>query len=245
MKIAICDNEQETLHLLFDMIQKYLREHMLEAAVDCFSSSEALLKQVSSTTYTLVLLDIYMDEAEINGIQAARCIREQNSECEIIFITVSTAHALDGYSVKAADYLVKPVSYQDLDAALTRCFRHMNNAARFIEIRSGASHIKLPLNRILWAEVYAHNTIIHTLDGEIKTRMSLDELENLLNDSAFCRISRSYLIHFSKVSQLEDDRFHMADGTILPLPINRQYQKTIRQLYKNYLFYNTQTGGHF
>ena len=47
---------------------------------------------------------------ELNGIQLAKIIRSKDKDCNIIFITSSEEFLIDGYSVFAVGYFLKPIN---------------------------------------------------------------------------------------------------------------------------------------
>ena len=50
---------------------------------------------------------------EMNGMDAAKKIREMNIDSEIIFITGNIEFVRDGYKVNAYRYLLKPVEIEE------------------------------------------------------------------------------------------------------------------------------------
>lgn len=55
----------------------------------------------------MLFLDIRMPQ--IDGIEVTKKIRERNPDVTIIFLTSILDRVIDGYRVKAANYLKKPV----------------------------------------------------------------------------------------------------------------------------------------
>jgi two-component SAPR family response regulator len=66
-----------------------------------------------------------IDMQFLNGIETARRIRRFDDRVQIVFITRMVSHALEGYEVQAADYLIKPVSYELFRVKMDRIFRKM------------------------------------------------------------------------------------------------------------------------
>ena len=57
------------------------------------------------------------------GIDVAKKIRQKDSRVMIIFITMLTQYAIEGYSVGAFDYVLKPLRYDEFAAKLDRACR--------------------------------------------------------------------------------------------------------------------------
>ncbi|MBR3516296.1 MAG: response regulator, partial [Lachnospiraceae bacterium] len=81
MRIAICDDEKIFLDSLEEKIYGILSK--LDCEVIPFFSAEALLS--SSMDYDLIFLDIEM--GELDGMGAAKKIRETDFETPIVFLT--------------------------------------------------------------------------------------------------------------------------------------------------------------
>ena len=118
--IAVCDDNQEEAHLIGRMTQEIMAQRKIEAQVDLFFDPESLLDKLQQTQiqYDLFLLDILMEER--NGIQLAQAFRQRGYRGKLIYITASRDYAIDGYKVKADDYLLKPVEKDTLDQAIGR-----------------------------------------------------------------------------------------------------------------------------
>ena len=72
--------------------------------------------QITLPSLTCSFLDIEM--TAIDGMEAARRIREQNQTIQLVFVTGYADYVFDGYSVGALDYLMKPVQPERFDRFL-------------------------------------------------------------------------------------------------------------------------------
>ena len=57
-----------------------------------------------------------------NGVEVAKELREFDSDCLLIFTTTSVDHALDGFKVRAMQYLVKPYEEAELTKLLMKFY---------------------------------------------------------------------------------------------------------------------------
>ena len=106
MQIAICDDTEQDIARIKEVIEKYAADRNLEWKIDTFYTAEDLLDE--KEIYDIYILDIYMNK--LTGMEAARQIRNRaGNRVEIIFITLSREFALQAFEVYAAQYLLKPV----------------------------------------------------------------------------------------------------------------------------------------
>ena len=72
---------------------------------------------ISNHNIDLVFLDINMPE--ISGISFAKSI---NKNMKIIFTTAYRDYAVEGFELKAVDYLLKPITFERLLQAINTYF---------------------------------------------------------------------------------------------------------------------------
>jgi len=186
--------------------------------LSAFTSGEELLASFSLGLYDVILLDIYM--GEMTGIMTAKKIRGIDPTCALIFITSSTDHALDSYSVRGNAYIVKPVDEGKMQDALFTCREIFLRNARYIEIRVDRVDIKIPLVKIYYVEIFRHYASFHTADGEFKTRLTMDEIERQLGGRPFYRCHNSYIINTNHIYKPETDDIVMKNGNRIPMRKN-------------------------
>ncbi|MCL2821542.1 MAG: response regulator [Oscillospiraceae bacterium] len=85
-----------------------IKEAAPEASVQCFESSLAAAEFGNENHIDIAYLDINMPG--LSGIDLAKKLRETNPGINIIFATGHDEYARDAFSLKASDYLTKPIS---------------------------------------------------------------------------------------------------------------------------------------
>lgn len=232
MRMAICDNQKEDRALLVQLTKRYLRGAMLAVELFAYDRGEAMLEDFSKKGFSLCFLDIYMEG--LDGVETARRIRKIDAACQIVFITVSTQHALDGYGVQAIEYLVKPITEIGVERALTRCLPVLADAARFIEIICEREMVKILLCAVRYAEVFDKRTVIHTEEREYTTWMALKEICGQLCDDPFLRCHRSFIVNLRYVDHAVANAFVLTDGA--RIPITTRDSASIHQRYRDFVF---------
>ena len=108
LKIAICDDETFFLENIKELTKHYFNSKGMMVKIQCYQDTEAFL-QSDVNSYHIIFLDMILGEK--NGIEVARIIRQKNKTVPMIFISAYAEFALQGYSVRAFNYILK----NDLD----------------------------------------------------------------------------------------------------------------------------------
>ena len=108
-------------------------------------------------------------------------------------------------------------------------------AARTITLRSCGEAQVLPVEQIVYAEVFDHELHIHTADGSTYCgRGHLSALEQRLSSCDFLRCHRSFLVNLEHVQGIEGSDFRMLDGT--QIPISASNLSRVRERFTDWLY---------
>ena len=105
VEIAIVEDQRQEADILKKLLSDYAATHDREFAVEWFDEPKKFLDAFDGK-FDLVFLDIQMPD--INGMDVARKIRERDTDVIIVFVTNMIQYAVEGYSVQASDFIVKP-----------------------------------------------------------------------------------------------------------------------------------------
>ena len=117
LKVVIVDDEVPVLNLLKMVLQKTGQVNVLET----FTEPLAVLDKISTIKPDVVFLDIEMPE--MNGLELASRLIEQDDELMIVFVTGYNQYALEAFQVNALDYLLKPVSLNSIQKCILRLLK--------------------------------------------------------------------------------------------------------------------------
>lgn len=230
IKIAICDDEEKELSKTKQMCEDFLSEHPeYNVKVSIFQSPELLLQTTEQEKYDILLLDIYMPE--YSGVELARIWKGRDEECQIVFLTTSTAHAVEAFSLHAVHYLVKPYTEQQLEDALTKAITtvYKNRKAQItLKIPGGVQ--KINYERFLYSETNRHLQEIHMMDGKcISTRITCMELYDLISDdNRFFKCGSTYIINLDFVEEITTKYIVFESSNKIPMQ-RRQYKELLRR----------------
>ncbi|XID93409.1 response regulator [Paenibacillaceae bacterium WGS1546] len=85
-----------------------------------FDKAQAFLEHALTTTEQIDLALLDVDMPGIHGLELARRLREFRPEIQIVFLTAYEEYARDAFEVEALDYLLKPITKEDMERTLRR-----------------------------------------------------------------------------------------------------------------------------
>ena len=137
MYIAVCDDQPQALKQVKALIDEYALAHGVSLRVSCFDHADAMLKAAESERFTHYILDVMMPC--MDGIAAAQEIRSTDPEAVFVFLTSFEEYAYQSYSVKAYDYLLKPLDPDRFFTLLNQLLAQEHQAGAYLCLRSGHS----------------------------------------------------------------------------------------------------------
>jgi two-component system response regulator AlgR len=226
MRTLIVDDEP----LARSRLKRLLLAHPDYACVGEASNGEQALSQVKDLKPDLVLLDIEMPGGD--GLSVAEQLNTLQIPPAIIFVTAHPEHALDAYRVSPADYLLKPVDPERLDAALSHLGTHTRaHLERNEELNPWISYqIGNSLRRIRFEKVQyfmAEDKVVKMVfdGGEAIVELSLKQIEASYG-RLLLRIHRNTLVNRERAhSILQQDNLNhylLLQNTTTPLLISRR-----------------------
>jgi DNA-binding LytR/AlgR family response regulator len=164
-----------------------------------------------------------MDIQLIDGLSFT-IFQQVKVEKPVIFITAFNEYALDAFKVNSIDYLLKPVTYPDLSASLTKL---ENLKAQLNWSPAQVESIKLALgpagrsykNRFMVklgdhiksitsdqiSFFFADGRDVYLITSQIRKFIidyTLESLEEILDPTIFYRINRSYIVNINSVQDV-------------------------------------------
>jgi DNA-binding LytR/AlgR family response regulator len=233
LHITICDDEEIELEYLAKLTQEWAVFNNITAVVLSFKSAEAFLfTYETDKSADILLLDIKMKQ--LDGVTLAKRLRAEGSKVQIVFITGLPGFIAEGYEVSALHYLMKPVSKEKLFTVLDKAVVLLKKGKEYILVETEELQTKVFHDEILYAEAFAHNTVIQTPNGGVETRFYISELEQQLGEN-FLRVHRSYLVGLRHIRQITKTDVILDNGKAIPL--SRRRYNAVNQGFINYYKY--------
>lgn len=215
MKIAVVEDNRDCASRLERSLKRFQEEYHEPIEIVFFSNGMNFIEDYTAD-FDVIFMDIEMPM--MDGMQAARLLREKDKEVAIVFLTVMARHALFGYEVEAADFLIKPAEYAKLAKCLQKILaRRSRDKAACIVFSGKDGTARIAHREIVYVESLNHWCIFHTADGgEHRMLIPMKKAEELLAGSGFLRCNNSYLVNVSYVTGWNKSSVSV-NGTDLPI----------------------------
>lgn len=233
MIIAVVEDHAEDREALSFQIHKYMEENQLAYTIIEYHRAEDFVESLTTHTYSIVFFDIYMDQ--MTGMEAAKLLRKKDKDCKIIFVTTSLDFVLQGYSVNASHYLLKPITEKNFQEAMENCNIKPQYAVPYMDLSAYGGPPKLETKWITHISLFGRTVHIHTTQQVFKITGAFSRVtEPLLDDNRFLLCIQGVMVNMDYISSHEDSLFILKNGTTVP--INMRNRKRILQHYRDYMF---------
>ncbi len=205
LNIIILEDQEEQANRLSRMLDQYAFLHPdFTFSLRLYSRSIPLLTDYKCDA-DIMFLDIQVPD--MLGMDAAKRIRAMDNKVMIIFITMLTQYAIEGYSVEAFDYVLKPVRYEEFSSKMDRVCRILahQNTSVVLELRTKEKIRRINADEIAYIEVANHDILIHTDREVIRQWGNLKSYEDKLSDAHFVRCNACYLVNLKYVRGIHGD----------------------------------------
>lgn len=223
IQIGFCDDDLSVLDELHELLGSYRAEHNADIAPTAFQSPFELLASIEKgARFDILLLDVLMPGE--NGIEAAREIRQYDSNVKIIFLTSSAEFAVQSYTVGAYFYQLKPIwpesFFRLMDSVIAACSRE-SSVSLILRCKTGITRVEL--DKLEYCEAIRRSLLLHKTDGTVlEAAGSMDSLcESLAEHRNFLRIHRSYLVNLEHIQTITPKTLVMSSHAELPIPRGR------------------------
>lgn len=232
MNCIVIDDEPLALDLLKDYIEKipFLK---LERT---FTNPIEGLGYLQENKVDLVFLDVELPY--LSGIEFVKCLQ---SKPMVIFTTAYEKYALAGYDLEITDYLVKPIVFERFLKAVNKAYSHnklnhkgaermlpvpeKSSQSEFIMVKTGYNTININLNDILYIEGLKDYIKIHMPGKTILTLNSLKKLQEMLPESRFVRVHRSFIVSLPKIDSIQRNRIVIGKTFV---PVGENYKSSFK-----------------
>ena len=227
MKIAVCDDSLNELELIRNFLDIYKSDSIQTFTVKYFESSVELASTLRFEKFDIYILDIIMPV--MDGLALAKEIRTFDKAA----LTASPEFAVDSYTVKAFNYLLKPVVKERLYSTLDDIIEtfHQESADNMIIKNSTGIH-KIHTSDIIYAEALNRKVIIYLKNGEqiTSTDVFSSICDTLTAHNEFLLPHRSFIVNMNYIKTINTTEICLVNNKSIPLA-----QRRVSEIKKQYL----------
>ena len=234
LHIAVVEDDEVYRSQIAGFIGRFGAEQGLELKVAQFRDGGEILADYRPG-YDIILLDIEMPQ--VDGMYTAEEIRRQDEDVVLVFVTNMAKYAVQGYSVGALDFILKPVEYDTFALKLSRAVSRVKSredAQILLTTVEGA--VRLNTRQIYYVEVQNRILYYHTDQGVYKVRGTMQGAQKELELRHFVRCNYWYLVNLRHVSEVKDNIAVVAGSE---LEISRRNRTAFLHALTNYVGGNT------
>lgn len=229
-RIAIVEDSLEHSAQLEKHLERYHNEHGVLFQTRVFLNGLSFIVDYKPD-YDVILMDIEMPH--MSGLEVAQKLREVDEDVCLIFVTYMAKYAIEGYAVRALDFLLKPMEYTNFSMKLKRALEYRDKLQKnelILNTSNGMQRIRI--DDICYVEVMNHTLVYHTLKGELTERGVIKDREELLEQYDFARCNNSFLVNLRYVQSMTTGTVVVQDHTI---PIGRTKKKEFMKKLTEYM----------
>lgn len=236
MKIRCIVIDDEPLAI--EILESYIEKIPYVELVGKFSNGIEALQYLKANKVDLIFLDIQMPE--ITGIQLMKIL---DNPPLTIFTTAYDNYAIKSYELDAVDYLLKPIEFDRFLKAIEKSWKRlergqpteitrtepMQSKEPYIFLKTEHRVQRVEIADILYIEGMKNYLRVVTKTSKIMTLQNFKSICELLPNSQFIRVHKSFVVAVDKIDSVERGRIRI-DKQIIP--IGDTYKKEFDQLIK-------------
>jgi DNA-binding LytR/AlgR family response regulator len=220
LRCLIIDDEP----LGIDVIAGFVAAMPSLQLVDVTTDPKEGLKRILAGEVDLVLLDI-----EMPGFSGIDILREAGGRSQFILTTAYPDYALQGYEFSVVDYLLKPISFDRFEKAVTKvkAVGVAEPVQDFFFVKSEYKLLRFDFAEIVYLESLRDYVAIHTVSKQkVLTLQTMGSFETSLPANYFVRIHKSYIVSFPKITSIARNKVWVGD---VELPVGDTYRDRLNK----------------
>lgn len=225
LRIAICDDDQKDRDRVEGLVKKYIEEKNIEAQLKVFDHPDDLIAQCEDFRPHIFILDIVMPM--LSGIEAARELRWNLPDAQIIFATSESSYALESFDVNPINYILKPVGeeklFTTLDMAISRVGTE-DDKTLTVKVKGGLQTMRL--DDVLYIDYSNHVVTYHLKNEDAVSTPTLrigftEYMDNNHPGKDFVRCHESIAVNVGAIDKLSKTELVLRNEETIPVSKSR------------------------
>jgi len=227
LRCIIVEDEPLAVKVLSDYISQVPFLELQSTFKDAILATEWL----HNNTTDLMFLDIHLPK-----LKGMVFLKTLVSPPAVIITTAYHQYAVEGFELNVTDYLLKPIEFERFLVAVNKVRTVKASPQRYLETTHENAHlflnvqkkkVKILFSEIVYIESQREYIKIVTTKKEYLSKMSTNEIEELLPSNLFKRIHRSFIVSVNKIESYTSEEVEV-NG--IAIPVGRGYKDIIEKL---------------
>ena len=210
--VAIYDDSKETQENVIGILKERYKDEL-----NLITAAKAPDLISSASVIDILLMDINLGKKKQNGIEIAERIKDNDKDCQVIFISGYNDYAQDIFEANPVFFIRKPIEEEILIKAVDLAIENVNKSRteRFCYQRESRVYI-VPIQDIIYFESSRRIIKIVSNNGTDVFYSRLNDIESTIAGD-FIRIHQSYLVNPRYIASLNGNEIYLTNGVKLPV----------------------------
>lgn len=216
LNVAICEDDNIFMDRVRTIVDSYFKENKYKVDIDEYSDGEEIVRGAihDETKYDIIFFDI--DMPRLNGIEAARLIREVDKDFILIFLTSLDEEVYKVFELDTFRFIRKSNFDEEIYPVLESVLKRVSENSTRYEFKTKDGTVKLPITEILYFNMVNRRINIKTLTSTyITTKTVFKEIEESLSNKGFISIYRGMMVNINLIKRINKDTIELDNGEIL------------------------------
>jgi two-component system LytT family response regulator len=221
----VVDDEAHAIETLSFYIEKAPGLELLGSSTNPL---EALDIIGTSLHPDITFLDV--DMPQLSGLDLAGLINDRTA---IIFTTAFADYALGAFEKNAADYLLKPISFdrfltsvKKVSALLQASPNKPTEDHIFVKSNTKGKVVRVNFTDISYVESIKNYVIIYTDTEKLVTYLTMKELEKALPAEQFYRVHKSFIVNVKRIKTVNGSNIYLSKN--IEIPLGQMYKTALQ-----------------
>jgi DNA-binding LytR/AlgR family response regulator len=224
LRCIIIEDEPLAVKVLSDYISQVPFLELQATCKDAIIATQWLRQH----TTDLIFLDIHLPK--LKGMAFLKTLIDPPA---VIITTAYHQYAVEGFDLNVTDYLLKPIEFERFLIAVNKVRTVQTGQLRpdetkdhlFLNVQK--KKVRILFSDIVYIESQREYIKIVTIKREYISKMSTNEIEELLPQHLFKRIHRSFIVSVNKIESYTAEEVEV-NGIMIP--VGRDYRDIVKNL---------------
>lgn len=242
--VVVCDDENIQVNTINRYIKKVAGEINIKVNITNSNTGEELLQKVNDNIVSIKDTYIFFLDIEMkgmDGVQLAKKINSINKDAIVVYITGFKDYAVKAFEVRAFNYLMKPVLYEDFKHIFIEVLNRLKEIYYRIEKeKEFVIENRGDIRKIKYDDIYYFEKILRKVklvhkNGEIEFYMTLKKLKANIDMDNFTQCHQSFIVNNDKIDSYKNREIHMKDIKY-NIPVSKRWISEVKNTLSHKIF---------